>query len=97
MNSWQKIKLKIISSVNRIRLNFQLEKTPKFFVSSYTKKLNLFLRGRKEFLQQSVCLPRSMCLTIPFMLFSSVLVYGYLSLLSKKRFLSITVFSLCHC
>ena len=31
MNIWQKVKLKVITSLNRIRINFNIEKTPKFY------------------------------------------------------------------
>jgi len=31
MNIWQKVKLKVITSLNRLRINFQIEKTPKFY------------------------------------------------------------------
>ncbi|MGR5239606.1 hypothetical protein ACPV36_01755 [Photobacterium damselae] len=50
MNYWQKTKLKVISSINRVRLNFQLEKTPKFFRIVIHEKTKPFFTWTKRVL-----------------------------------------------
>ncbi|MDA0153886.1 hypothetical protein OH460_16320 [Vibrio sp. Makdt] len=50
MNYWQKTKLKVIPSINRVRLNCRLEKTPKFFRIVIHEKAKPFFTWTKRVL-----------------------------------------------
>lgn len=50
MDYWQKTKLKVISSINRVRLNCRLEKTPKFFRIVIHEKAKPFFTWTKRVL-----------------------------------------------
>lgn len=44
MNTWQKVKLKIISSINKLHVNFKIEKTPKFYRIVVHEKIKPFFK-----------------------------------------------------
>lgn len=50
MNTWQKTKLKVISLINKVRLNIRVEKTPKFYRIVIHEKAKPFFTWSKNIL-----------------------------------------------
>ena len=47
MNIWKRVKLKVISSINRLRVNFKIEKTPSFYRIVIHENIKPFVKWSK--------------------------------------------------